>query len=107
MLGDFWRRWRLEVLQDLQKWSKWLTQTKDLQVDDVVIIKDDLNPPANWSLGRVIQCHPWIWTCPDGLTRVVTLKTATTTLRRPITKLILLPVNADATSHHLTVKHQG
>ena len=39
-------------------------------------------------MARVIDLHPGA----DGLTRVVTLRTATTTLTRPIAKIALLPV---------------
>ena len=103
ILGDFWRRWRVEVLHDLQRRSKWLEPRRNLQINDIVIIMDDLCPPATWSLGRVIQRHPG----PDGLTRVVTLQTSTTKLRRPVTKLILLPVNNEATIHFTAVHCQG
>ena len=92
MLNSFWRRWRGEVLHDLQTRSKWLEPNRNLQINDVVIIMDDLTPPARWSLGRVISYYPG----PDGCVRTVLLKTATTTLKRPVVKLILLPVNPEA-----------
>ena len=60
---------------------------------DIVIIQDDSSPPAQWPLGRVIEVHPGA----DGYTRVVSLQTATTTLRRPVAKLIHLPVNSETT----------
>ncbi|XP_043503866.1 uncharacterized protein LOC122525255 [Polistes fuscatus] len=45
-------------------------------------------PPSKWPLARVIKLHPG----KDGLCRVVTLKTATSTITRPIVKLAPLPL---------------
>lgn len=45
-------------------------------------------PPTKWNLGRVIASHPG----RDELVRVVTIKTATSTFKRPITQLCKLPV---------------
>ena len=42
MLNSFWHRWRIEVLHVLQTWAKWLEPNKNLQINDVVIITDDL-----------------------------------------------------------------
>jgi len=58
----------------------------------MVLITDERFPPGKWPLARVIHLHPG----PDGLTRVVTLKTATSTYKRPITKLCVLPTDPDA-----------
>ena len=43
-------------------------------------------PAQDWPLARVVELHPG----KDGLTRVVTLTTAITTLTRPVTKLAIL-----------------
>jgi hypothetical protein len=56
----------------------------------LVLLTDERSPPSKWPLARVTQRHPGT----DNLTRVVTLKTATTQLTRPITKLAILPVPA-------------
>ncbi|KAH9643036.1 hypothetical protein HF086_013597 [Spodoptera exigua] len=55
---------------------------------DIVLIKEDCLPPAKWALGRIQEVHPG----KDNLVRVVTLKTKTGLLTRPITKLVKLPV---------------
>jgi hypothetical protein len=44
--------------------------------------------PGKWALGRVLEVHPG----SDGLVRVVTLKTKVGILKRPITKLSILPI---------------
>ncbi|RLU15217.1 hypothetical protein DMN91_012211 [Ooceraea biroi] len=64
-----------------------LSRLSRCQVGSLVLITDERFPPCKWPLARVLLLIPG----KDGLTRVVTLKTATTTLTRPITKLALLP----------------
>lgn len=58
--------------------------TKDK--DDLVIVKDDNTPPTKWIMGRVKELHLG----QDNRCRVVTVKTATGVLKRPIAKLVLL-----------------
>ncbi|CAG5003702.1 unnamed protein product [Parnassius apollo] len=89
MYKDFWRRWSTDYLQTLQTRSKWHFPTKNLEVGDVVIVREDNIPPAKWILGRVLETHPGA----DGRVRVVTLKTKTSNMKRPITKLSRLPLD--------------
>ena len=85
-LQDWWRSWSTEYLQTLQERHKWQLERTNLEVNDVVLISDETMPPSYWPLAKVIGVHKG----PDGLVRVVTLKTGSTTLKRPIHKLILL-----------------
>lgn len=87
MKQGFWNRWSSEYLQQLQVRSKWLNKTSNLSIGDVVLIKEDNLPPAKWALGRIQEVHPG----RDNLVRVVTMKTKTGLLTRPITKLVKLP----------------
>ena len=48
-------------------------------------------PPTQWLLARIIEIFPE----DDGLVQTGKLKTASSQLKRPITKLILLPVNVN------------
>ena len=57
---------------------------------------DANSPPSRWPLGRVIEVHPG----KDGLIRVATVKTSSTTLTRPIVKLIRLSLEADAEEYY-------
>lgn len=59
----------------------------------MVIIKEDNLHPCNWKLGLVEDLH--IGT--DGLPRVVSVRCSNGTIKRPITKLCLLPVDPDGT----------
>lgn len=89
--SHFWSRWSREYLHHLQQRSKWTTPVQNVQIGDLVILKDEIRPPTKWALARVIRLHPG----QDDLVRVVDVRTATTELRRPIAKLCLLPVKHD------------
>ncbi|XP_046808365.1 uncharacterized protein LOC124420198 [Lucilia cuprina] len=83
----FWSRWSNDYLLSLQPRKKWQTEKCNLIKDDVVLLRDENLPPACWKLGRVIETHAG----SDGLVRVATIKTETSTFKRPITKLYPLP----------------
>ena len=86
MVHHFWKRWSTEYLKQLQALPKWRTITPNLQPGDIVVIRDDTPFTCHWPLARIIETFPG----QDGLVRVVTLKTATTTLKRPVAKLALI-----------------
>ncbi|XP_063981496.1 uncharacterized protein LOC135164771 [Diachasmimorpha longicaudata] len=92
-LQGFWKRWSTGYLQRLQAISKWYHPTHDINVGSLVLLTDERFPPSKWPLARVTALHPG----KDGLTRVVTLRTAQATLTRPIVKLVLLPVPTSRT----------
>jgi len=86
---DFWKRWSLEYLSSMQGRVKWSQTKENLKINDLVMIQDETLPPLKWKIGRVIQLH-----CGhDKMIRVVTVKTATGTLKRAITKLCKLPID--------------
>ena len=86
MLQDWWRCWSGEYLQSLQERHKWVQKQKNVEVGDVVLISDETMPPSKWPLAKIIK----VYKGPDGLVRVVDLKTGSTELKRPIHKLIML-----------------
>jgi hypothetical protein len=88
----FWRRWSHDYLHSLQTNKKWTDPQSNIHCGELVLLKDNLLPPARWKLGRVSQTHPG----SDGLVRVVTIRTATSEFRRPIAQLCRLPISVDA-----------
>lgn len=88
MLQTFWRRWSNEYLTHYLHRYKWALKSPEPQVGEVVLIKDDDLPPARWLFGRIELKHPG----PDNITRVVTLKCKGSLIKRPISKLCLLPI---------------
>ena len=82
----FWHRWSSEYLNNLLKFTKWHTPTRDLKSGDIVCVRNEPMAPTKWPLARIVQTHPG----PDGKVRVVTLKTARGTYTRPAIKIVPL-----------------
>jgi hypothetical protein len=84
---DFWKRWHAEYLHTLQQRNKWNTSSSSLTVGTMVLVKSDLTQPLHWPLGRIEKIHPG----PDGVVRVVTVRTNSGSFKRPVVKLAPLP----------------
>ena len=90
LVRHFWQRWSTEYVSTLHRFAKWHQPSRNIQVGDVVVLHMENTFPTKWPLARVMEVHPG----KDGLVRVVTVKTATGTYKRPVTKLaVLLPQN--------------
>lgn len=87
----FWSRWRKEYVQSLQQRVKWNTARRNLKRGDLVLIVDERVARNVWSLGRVIDVHPGA----DGQVRSAKVATTTTTLDRPVDKLVLILENEE------------
>ncbi|XP_050309035.1 uncharacterized protein LOC126745307 [Anthonomus grandis grandis] len=83
----FWKRWTVEYLNRLQNRPKWFRSSKNLEVNDLVLLKEDGTPPLKWPLARVTE----VMKGADGRVRVVKLKTTDGYYTRPITKVCPLP----------------
>ncbi|XP_055615394.1 uncharacterized protein LOC129761685 [Toxorhynchites rutilus septentrionalis] len=88
-LKRIWSRWYPEYLQQLQTRAVKTNKAPIvLQPGQVVIIKDDCLPPAQWPLGKIVKVHPG----KDGIVRVVILRTSSAeNVVRPTAKIALLP----------------
>lgn len=84
---SFWKRWSKEYLHTLQQRSKWTSPAPEIFPGSLVLVKSDNSPPLEWPLARVVSLHPG----PDDIARVATIKTPSSTLKRPLTKLCPLP----------------
>ncbi|KFD46665.1 hypothetical protein M513_12433 [Trichuris suis] len=82
----FWRRWQRELLPTLQRRTKWMMESPNLKVDDVVVIVAPNSPKGQWPLSRIVD----VFKGKDGRVRVVNVKTTTGTYKRPITRLTVL-----------------
>lgn len=87
MADQFWTRWRREYLQNLQRRTKWEVPKPNLEVDDLVIIKDTAAHRNHWPLGRVVKAIE----SADGKVRKAEVCRADgKTLLRPIKELVFL-----------------
>ncbi|XP_076661119.1 uncharacterized protein LOC143364992 [Halictus rubicundus] len=102
MVQHFWQRWQKECIHQLQQRHKWQHPTTvKIAVDPLVIIKEDNLPPLQWSMGRIVQVHPG----NDGVIRVATVRTSTGTIKRPVTKLCIIPLDRLELSHEVLHSH--
>lgn len=89
MLQNFWRRWSSEYLTQLQHRYKWADSKPEPEIGDVVLVREDGLPPARWLYGVITNKHPGL----DNITRVVTIRCKNNEIKRPVSKLIILPVS--------------
>ena len=92
----FWSRWRKEFLSSLQTRQKWTKPTRNIEVGDVVLIKDAKMQRNQWPLGRVTTVFPG----DDGLVRTVQVKTPSSRepLTRSVAKIVVLVENGAESS---------
>lgn len=84
---QFWHQWKTEYLQELQKENRHIAPNTAIQPGRMVVVIDEFLAPVKWPLARIVNTIPG----PDGLIRVVDLLTSKGTIRRPITKICMLP----------------
>ncbi|XP_034935130.1 uncharacterized protein [Chelonus insularis] len=89
LLKDLFRQSSSENAQLVSSLAQWRKAAYDIAVGFLVLLIEDNFPPAQWPLAQVVDVHPG----QDGLVRVVSIKTSKTIFTRPITELIVLPVD--------------
>ncbi|XP_026471394.1 uncharacterized protein LOC113375674 [Ctenocephalides felis] len=87
MRNQFWAIWSKQYLSNLQKRAKWSQPQPNINIDDIVLLKEDNVPPLQWPIARVVDTKPG----KDGKVRVVSIKTSSGVYTRPITKIVPLP----------------
>ena len=99
LANEFWTHWRKEFLLSLQHRQKWARKRRNLQINDIVMIKDENLPRSAWQLARISA----VYSSSDGQVRKVQIALADSCLNkqgqrigsvryleRPIQKLVLL-----------------
>lgn len=99
----FWKSWSNDYLLTLQQRPKWKIAQRLATVGRIVLLRNALAPPCHWELGRITECHPGA----DGLTRVVTVRTARSQYKRPIVKLCFLPIDINNETDHSSATAGG
>ncbi|XP_029169824.1 uncharacterized protein LOC114939631 [Nylanderia fulva] len=89
MRDHFWDRWAKEYIHSLAHLPKWWKRETDFNIGRLCLIRNENTPPTKWPLARIIRAYPGA----DKQIRVVDVRTALSEFKRPITKLILLPVS--------------
>ena len=86
VVDSFWKRWSLEVLPNLIPRKKWNGKSRNVRVDDWVILADANAIRGKWQTGRVVTVFPG----DDGLIRNIEVKTSNGTYRRPVNKICVI-----------------
>ena len=98
LADEFWQRWRKDYLSTLQARRKWTKRRPNLDVGDIVLLRDDAICRADWKTGRISAVLP----SDDGLVRkcevtvpkisegAKSLLRTPSVYERPVHKLVLL-----------------
>lgn len=85
----FAKRWKSEYLTQLQWRKKWMHKKENVKIGEMVLIRHHDLPPQKWLIGRITEVFP----DKQGDVRKVMVKTAKTTLMRPIHEISVLPID--------------
>ncbi|XP_058828458.1 uncharacterized protein LOC131688285 [Topomyia yanbarensis] len=88
---EFRARWQREYVRSLQAFTKWQRSSANVNVGDFVLLVGENDKPKQWPLARVVAVHPG----PDGLVRVVSLKTRNGIAQRDIRRIRSVPMDSD------------
>ena len=84
----FGRRWTKEYLPTLVSQKKWTNKSRNLEVEDLVMLSVDHAPRSHWPLGWIVEVYPG----KDDIVRSVKVKTPNRELIRPSRQLYILEV---------------
>ncbi|XP_055632814.1 uncharacterized protein LOC129773245 [Toxorhynchites rutilus septentrionalis] len=87
LIQQHWDRWRREYLTELNHQREKSSLPMDIRVGQTVLVQEDGKSSVSWPLARIEQIHPGA----DGVVRVATLRTASGTYKRPISRVFPLP----------------
>jgi hypothetical protein len=84
-------RWLKEYLPMITRRSKWFSDVKPIEVDDLAILIDPTQPRDAWKLGRITAVHPG----PDNRIRSADIKLKDGTLKknRSVGRLAILDIS--------------
>ena len=91
--SELWAHWSKFYLQHLQTRMKWKQNRPNIQTGDVVLVKEDNQFQRAWPMAVVENAVKG----SDGKVRVVDVRVAGKTFRRPITRIVPLPLKEDST----------
>ncbi|XP_051803945.1 uncharacterized protein LOC127533924 [Acanthochromis polyacanthus] len=55
LLEQFWSRWKREYLQNIMLRQRWNTPKRNMQIGDIVMDKEEVQPRSQWKLGRIVD----------------------------------------------------
>jgi hypothetical protein len=89
MTSEYWTKFLQDYLPNIAHRSKWYSDTKPIEIGQLVLIIDDSVKRGEWKRGVIIATHP----SKDGRIRTATVKTSSSTFVRPVAKLAVININ--------------
>ena len=86
LCNELWRRWHKKYIQTLQARHKWTKSTRNYQIGDIVLLKDETLYNRHWPMARVTRT----FSGDDGITRIIELQCLGKTYKRAVNRLVLL-----------------
>ena len=93
LFNQYWLRWSDDYMTSLQMRTKNKTKQNNVEVGTVGLIKDELLPPRQWRIGKIVHVHPG----KDNLVRAISLKVGDKIFKRAINKFYPLPIEDSIT----------
>lgn len=88
-LQKYWEVWSTEYINSLQHRYKWQKEAENLEVNDIVLVKEDNVKPLHWHLRRIVLVFP----DEHQRVRTVELKIKDHLTRRAVHRLCKLPIS--------------
>lgn len=88
LINQFWVRWIQEYLPTITRRTKWFTDTKPIEVGDVVYIVDEKLKRNSWPKGLVTKVFPG----SNNVVRSAMVRCHNKEYHRPVAKLAVLDV---------------
>ena len=108
--NKFWSRWRKEVLLTLQNKQKWNDKTRNCEIGDIVLVKDDMER-NRWPMAKVVATYKddkgvvpsvrLLMASVDGLSQ------KSRHLEQPVNKLVVLVENKDEVDGSIPRREAG
>ena len=86
LANEFWRKWRLHYLHELQARNKWRRVKPNIRVGDIVLIRDKNLNRNYWPMGLVEE----VKTSSDGLVRSAYVKIGKKKCYRTVADLVVI-----------------
>ncbi|XP_043472974.1 uncharacterized protein LOC122505428 [Leptopilina heterotoma] len=55
LLESFWKAWSQDYLLSMQQRNKWKLVNKNIEINQLVLMKNETMPPTKWPLGRITK----------------------------------------------------
>jgi hypothetical protein len=94
IINLFWKQWQSSYLNELQRRNKWNSKQPNVNVGDIVIVKDDNLNVLDWPMGRVVET----FSDSEGIVRNCNVKLSHGIVSRNVCQIVKL-LNADVPKH--------